>query len=82
MNETDSFHIFFLNDKNMSSKPTFVFKSSWAQNQLVTEKLIQLEQDFWMVDTISPVEHWRDALGFLSLYLHIFMLVFYEKWLN
>ena len=32
-----------------------------------------------MVDTISPVEHRRDALGFLSLYLHIFMLVFYEK---
>lgn len=30
-----------------------------------------------MVDTISPVEHSRDALGFLSPYLY--MLVFYEK---
>ena len=32
-----------------------------------------------MVDTISPVEHSRDALVFLSPYLYMFMLVFYEK---
>ena len=33
----DPFYIFRLNDKNMNGKPTFVFKSSRIQIQLVTE---------------------------------------------
>ena len=33
----DPFYIFRLNDKNMNDKPTFVFKSSQIQINLVTE---------------------------------------------
>ena len=73
----DLFYIFRLNDKNMNSKRTSVFRSSRTQIQLVTEVDRDgtgfLNSEYGFADGIFK------RFPGLSPYLYMFMLVFYEK---
>ena len=64
----------------------------WTTNQLLylsraksrliwLQKWIEMVPDFYVTNTVLPMEHLRDPLG-LSSYLYKFMLDFYEKWLS